>query len=68
MGRTLLHAAVEGLAADGFDTATLWTLADSEAARAFYEALGWRPDGAVSVWEDREGLPARALSDQAARG
>ena len=56
VGRQLLHAAVEGLAADGFDTATLWTLADSEAARAFYEALGWRPDGAVSVWEDRDGL------------
>ena len=56
VGRQLLHAAVENLADDGFCSATLWTLADSEASRAFYEALGWRTDGTVSVWEDWEGL------------
>ena len=56
VGRQLLHAAVENLADDGYCSATLWTLADSEASRAFYEALGWRTDGTVSVWEDREGL------------
>ena len=57
MGRRLLHAAIAELAADGFETATLWTLADSEASRAFYEAQGWRTDGAVVEWEDWDGVP-----------
>ena len=57
VGRRLLHAAVEELAADGFETATLWTLAESEASRAFYEAQGWRPDGTVTAWEDWDGVP-----------
>ena len=57
VGRRLLHAAVAELATDGFETATLWTLADSEASRAFYEALGWRTDGAVRAWEDWDGVP-----------
>ena len=57
VGRRLLHAAVAELAADGFETVTLWTLADSEASRAFYEALGWRTDGAVRAWEDWDGVP-----------
>lgn len=57
VGRRLLHAAVEGLAADGFETATLWTLADSEASRAFYEAQGWRTDGTVVEWEDWDSVP-----------
>jgi len=51
VGRRLLHAAIEQLVADGFDTATLWTLTASKQARAFYEALGWRLDGAVTEWE-----------------
>jgi len=38
VGRRLLQAAIDELAADGFETATLWTLADSKASRAFYEA------------------------------
>ena len=57
VGRRLLHAAVGELAADGFETATLWTLADSEASRAFYEAQGWRTDGAIVEWEDWDGVP-----------
>ena len=57
VGRRLLHAAIDELAADGFETATLWTLADSEASRAFYEALGWRTDGTVVEWEDWDGVP-----------
>lgn len=57
VGRRLLHAAVEGQAADGFETATLWTLADSEASRAFYEAQGWRTDGTVVAWADWDGVP-----------
>ncbi len=57
VGRRLLQAAIDELAADGFDTATLWTLADSEASRAFYEAQGWRTDGEIVEWEDWDGVP-----------
>ena len=57
VGRRLLHAAVTELAADGFDTATLWTLAESEVSRAFYEAQGWCTDGVVTAWEDWDGVP-----------
>ena len=57
VGRRLLHAAVAELAGDGFKTATLWTLADSEASRAFYEAQGWRTDGEIVEWEDWDGVP-----------
>ena len=57
VGRRLLQAAMEALATDGFDTATLLTLADSEASRAFYEAAGWRTDGIVTPWEDWDGVP-----------
>ena len=55
-GRRMLQAAIEALAADGFETATLWTLAACEPTRAFYESVGWRTDGAESVWEERDGL------------
>ena len=57
VGRRLLQAAIDELAADGFKAATLWTLADSEASRAFYEAQGWRTDGVVTAWEDWDGVP-----------
>lgn len=57
VGRRLRHAAVERLAADGYDTATLWTLAECEASRAFYEAQGWCTDGFVTPWEDWDGAP-----------
>lgn len=57
VGRRLRHAAVERLAADGYDTATLWTLAECEASRAFYEAQGWCTDGFVTPWEDWDGVP-----------
>jgi len=43
--------------ADGYDTATLWTLAACESTRAFYEAQGWWTDGVVTPWEDWDGVP-----------
>ncbi|HEY0389072.1 MAG TPA: GNAT family N-acetyltransferase [Gaiellales bacterium] len=46
VGRALLAACVERLAALGFEQATLWTLEANMDARAFYERLGWRADGA----------------------
>jgi GNAT superfamily N-acetyltransferase len=46
IGRELGIAADESLRALGFDEATLWVLEDNPRARRFYEAGGWRLDGA----------------------
>jgi GNAT superfamily N-acetyltransferase len=46
VGRSLLATAADRLCAKGMSEATLWTLDSDERARAFYEALGWQPDGA----------------------
>ena len=46
VGRALLERAVEELRAAGFERATLWTLRDSPQSTGFYEANGWRRDGA----------------------
>ncbi|MFI5842030.1 GNAT family N-acetyltransferase [Catenuloplanes sp. NPDC051500] len=65
-GRMLMAAALDALAAAGFDRATLWVLDGNARARRFYEHGGWRPDGAVQRDETR-GFPldevryARAL-------
>ncbi|MEU9699454.1 GNAT family N-acetyltransferase [Streptomyces sp. NPDC047981] len=48
VGRRLLAASEEALAADGFRDAALWVLADNARGRRFYEAAGWRPDGTVT--------------------
>jgi GNAT superfamily N-acetyltransferase len=47
VGRVLFAAAVDDLASRGFRTGTLWVLTDNQRARRFYEAAGWRPDGAT---------------------
>ncbi len=47
LGRQLMRRALVRLAADGFGLATLWVLADNHGARRFYQATGWRPDGAT---------------------
>ncbi len=44
-GPALMHAVLETLPADGFDTATLWVLEDNPRARRFYEREGWAVDG-----------------------
>jgi len=46
VGRALMKRVVQRLTAGGFDRATLWVLVTNERARRFYEAGGWRPDGA----------------------
>ncbi|MFE0648247.1 GNAT family N-acetyltransferase [Streptomyces sp. NPDC059534] len=48
VGRALLAASVEALAAAGFAEAALWVLAGNARGRRFYEAAGWRPDGEVA--------------------
>lgn len=47
IGRGLGVAADESLRALGFHEATLWVLEDNPRARRFYEAGGWRLDGAT---------------------
>ena len=50
-GRQLLEAGVAHLADIGCTEATLWVLESNRRARRFYEAGGWRPDGAVRTDE-----------------
>jgi GNAT superfamily N-acetyltransferase len=44
-GRALLDTAVGEWLGRGADTLVLWVLEENTSGRAFYEALGWRPDG-----------------------
>jgi GNAT superfamily N-acetyltransferase len=68
VGRSLLTTAVEHLRTRGAATLTLWVLEDNRPGRAFYEAMGWRPDGArqslevagLSVTEIRYRLPPQS--------
>jgi ribosomal protein S18 acetylase RimI-like enzyme len=46
LGRALVDHALGELGRSGFRAATLWTLAESPAARRFYEACGFALDGA----------------------
>jgi ribosomal protein S18 acetylase RimI-like enzyme len=46
IGRVLLHRAHVRLRALGFDEAVLWVLVGNDRAPRFYEAGGWRADGA----------------------
>jgi ribosomal protein S18 acetylase RimI-like enzyme len=53
LGRALMSAALEHLAAAGYATATLWVLDTNVRSRRFYQAAGFRPDDAVKVDESR---------------
>ena len=48
-GRALLAAACEWMSAADLDGAVLWVLSSNRSARAFYERVGWRTDGAERV-------------------
>jgi GNAT superfamily N-acetyltransferase len=54
VGRALFGHCVVDLRARGFNPLTLWVLRENAHARRFYEAAGWRPDGAEKV-EERPG-------------
>jgi len=56
VGRALMAEALRTLAGAGYAEATLWVLDTNERARRFYEAAGWRPDGAVKV-DSTRGFP-----------
>jgi GNAT superfamily N-acetyltransferase/catechol 2,3-dioxygenase-like lactoylglutathione lyase family enzyme len=55
-GRLLMEAALRRLRVYGYREVTLWVLASNERARRFYEAGGWRPDGATKTDASR-GFP-----------
>jgi ribosomal protein S18 acetylase RimI-like enzyme len=57
VGSALLDAAQEYLAAAGFCSAALWVLETNLAARSFYEARGWTPDGATAHCREALGVP-----------
>jgi GNAT superfamily N-acetyltransferase len=61
VGRALMKRVMPWLTARGFDRATLWVLVTNERARRFYEAGGWRPDGAEK--EESHGLEGIALHE-----
>lgn len=54
IGRALLDAAVNDIVVHWYTTAVLWVLETNDRARRFYEAAGWRPDGAIRT-EERPG-------------
>lgn len=56
IGRRLMAAALDRLAAAGYPRAALWVLDTNLRARRFYEATGWRCDGTVKV-DDSRGFP-----------
>lgn len=45
IGRSLLTTSVDHLRRAGAHTATLWVPETDQRARAFYQRLGWTPDG-----------------------
>jgi len=54
IGRSLFDTAVSDIVAHRFREAVLWVVDTNQRARRFYEAAGWRPDGATKT-EDRPG-------------
>ena len=51
LGRALLAAAAAWLRQQGHKKMLVWVLRDNHPARRFYEAAGWRPDGAEDVYD-----------------
>lgn len=49
LGRLLCSAALTRVAQLGFEELTLWVLEMNTRARAFYEAVGFAPDGAIKI-------------------
>jgi GNAT superfamily N-acetyltransferase len=49
IGRQLMLKALTDLPRYGLDRAVLWVLEGNKAARRFYDAGGWHPDGATRV-------------------
>ena len=54
IGRALMRQTLDRMRSHGFDEAVLWVLEDNPRTRRFYEASGWRLDGATKeeAWLD----------------
>ncbi len=59
-GRELMTATLDFLAYLGYAQVTLWVLDTNARARRFYEAAGFRADGALKV-DDGRGFPLREV-------
>jgi ribosomal protein S18 acetylase RimI-like enzyme len=46
VGTTLMNAALEALAEEGYDEVTVWSFEENDRANAFYERHGFERDGA----------------------
>jgi ribosomal protein S18 acetylase RimI-like enzyme len=57
VGRMLLDDSTRRLQQQGCSQATLWVLHGNTRARRFYEAVGWRPDGAEKIDDALTGFP-----------
>lgn len=60
LGRALFEEATNRLRKAGFKRATLWVLASNDRTRRFYEAAGWRLDGAEKA-DHVSGVPLQEL-------
>jgi ribosomal protein S18 acetylase RimI-like enzyme len=60
LGRALMSAALEHLAAAGYAEATLWVLDTNARARRFYAAAGFSADGGAKT-DNTYGFPIREL-------
>lgn len=54
LGRAMMRGALDALHSKGFQRIALWVLKENHAARAFYEKLGFVPDGAEKTLEHLE--------------
>lgn len=57
IGRALMHGSLRVAASAGASRVTLWVLGANQAARAFYAALGFAPDGKTKTTERWGGSP-----------
>lgn len=61
VGFVLFRQALEALREAGFAEAALWVYEENTPARAFYDRVGWVPDGTSApkriAWVGRDGVP-----------
>lgn len=66
VGSALMNVALADLGADGWESVTLWVLAENRAARDFYARFGFAADGAQTVHEGSGSTEVRLRASLAA--
>lgn len=61
VGRALMAESLHLAASQGARRVTLWVLQANDAARAFYAALGFAPDGAIKATQRWGGVPVSEM-------